>query len=209
MSLENLNPEEKEQLKKLLSKAGINFPFKETSNPGPDPDDPPEERYELGPRIIEPDLWVEDWETGVKAKARKWKQRALRPKKGPITAGRSDAAEAKYADVMSTVIDQKRRQKGLAAWTDEEWGNTIIATSPDEYMRGATKKAYKMRRKIEAQHALRIYACEKLDAMPVGTKEERNAKMIANLETMRIIGEFMKGVITETEARSRIDAATR
>jgi len=204
VGLENLSREELETLNKLLAKAGLS----PVEPPADDPDDPPEEKFEIGPRIIEPDLWVEDWETGVKVKARKWKQRALRPKKGPITAGKSDLAEAKYADVMRTVIDQERRRKGLEPWTDEEWGETIVVTRPEEYVQGATKKRYKMEKKIDAQYALRVYAATKLDAMPVATAAERDAKMLANLHCMRIIGEFMKGVITEAEARSRIDAAT-
>jgi len=204
--IEKLSPEDQEALKTAIQR-------RLSSNPGPaeDPEDPPEEipeRYELGPIIVSPEEWVEDWLTGVEAKARKWKRKALRPSAPPITRGKSAAAEAKFKDKMSKVLEQQRRRKGLEKWTDEEWGERIAETMPEDYTRGARRKRYKMHKKIELQHELRGYAKQKLRAMPVATAEQRERKLIAAKRTNEIIGLFIKGVIDATEARRRIDTET-
>jgi len=205
LNLEKLSESERELLKMLLEKAGSG----PAANPerGVDPEDPPEERAEIGPRIISPEDWVADWEVGAKAKARKWKRRTLRPKKDPIKEG--IAAEGKYADKMRRALEEERRAKGLKAWTFEEWGETVVATKPEDYSRGVTRKRYKMRKKIEIQYDLRVYAAKKLDAMPVDTAEQRERKMVAAKRTNEIIGLYIKGVITDAEARRRIDEETR
>jgi len=199
-----LSPEERKLLHELLKKASRN-PGTHKSISNPDPPQIPE-RYALGPRIISVEDWVADWQTGIRAKMIKWKARALSPKKPPITRG--IAAEGKYKDKMEIVLAQERRKKGLQRWTDEEWGETIVKTRPEDYRDGALKKAYKMNRKIALQYDLRVYAAEKLDAMPVDTVEQRERKLVAAKRTNEIVGLFIKGIITAAEARSRIDAET-
>jgi len=202
MGIEDLSPEERRLLKELMHKAGLNPGKEHSGNPG-NPD-PPEERYALGPRLPEVEDWVGDWEVGVKAKARKWKSRTLHPKKPPITRG--IAAEDKFRDKMSVVLDQELRKKGLEQWTDEEWGERVAEVKPEDYSSGAIKKRYKMAKKIAAQRELRIYIAEKIDAMPDGTREERDAKILANKHCMEIVGLFVKGVIDLAEAKRRVDA---
>jgi len=205
LDLEKLSEEERELLELLLRKAGAN-PGVGSEDPV-DPVDPPEERAEIGPRIISPADWVADWEVGAKAKARKWKRRTLRPKKDPLKEG--IAAEGKFVDKMTRGLEAGRRAKGSKAWTFEEWGETIVATKPEDYSREVTRKRYKMRKKIEIQYDLRVYAAKKLDGMPVDTAEQRERKMIAAKRTNEIIGLYIKGVITDAEARRRIDEETK
>jgi len=165
-----------------------------------------EDPIELGPRIISPEEWVDDWKTGVEAKARKWKQRAMRPKKDPIKAGID--AEEKYADKVKRAAELGLRAKALAKWTFEDWGKTIELTPEGDYSAGATKKAYKMRRKIDAMYDARVYAAQKLDLMPTATDADRDRKVTANLHIMRKLKEFMAGIITLEDFKRFVDEET-
>jgi len=204
LGLEALSPEEKEELERLMHKAGM---LDKTYGSNPvDPDDPPEEKAEIGPRIVEPDVGVEDWATGIRAKARKWKERTLRPKKDPIKSGIE--AEPKFADKIKKVAELGLRKKALEKWTFDEWGATVAATRPEDFESGALKKRYKMARKIKAQYDARVYAATKLDAMPVATDADREAKMTANLRIMRKLKEFMAGIIGLDEFKRFVDEQT-
>jgi len=112
-------------------------------------------------------------------------------------------------DDPSEVLEQRRRQRKLGKMTFVDWANEVAKLRPEDWVGPTTRKADKWGKRWEELEAIRLYAVQKLDAMPVDTAEARKAKMSANLDCMRILGAFSKGVIDAATARSQIDAATR
>jgi len=170
-------------------------------------DDPPEERIEIGPRIPETDDWVRDWAEGVEATGERWKRRAMRPKAFAPEA--AIKAVAKFKAKLKKALEAGYWEKKLGKITVEELSEILAATTPEDFVRGALRRKSKMYRRIDEQRELRIYAATKMDAMPVETDAQRERKMLAARRTNIIIGEFLKGIIDASTARSRIDEATR
>ena len=183
-------------------------PLTELPYPDGDPRNP-NPGVAVGPRLRSATQLQADFEDGVKTKGARFIARISAPKKDPIAEGASNKAESKYADTMTEVIDQKRRQKKLAKLSFADWGDEVAKLTPGDWIGPTTRKAGKWGKRWAELEGLRLYALTKLDAMPVATAADRSAKMLANLECMRIIGRFSKGVIAETEARTAIDAAAR
>jgi len=170
------------------------------------PDPPQEERFAVGPRIPETEEWVRWWGEGVRAKSRFWKQKILRPKKFPPRAAK-DAAP-KYKSKLTEAMELGVWERKMGKITEEEFGTAVEAVRAEDYSRGAERRTFKMHARIEEQRALRLYAAQRLDLMPVETADERARKMVAARDTNIAIGLFMKGVIDAAECRRRIEAAT-
>ena len=184
------------------------IPVSELPYPQGDPRNP-NPGVAVGPRIRSAADLLKDFEDGVKTKGARFIARISAPKKDPIKEGASDKAESKYAGTMTEVLDQKRRQKKLAKLTFADWGEEVAKLTAADWIGPTTRKAGKWGKRWAELEGVRLYAIGKLDAMAVDTAEARNAKMVANLECMRIIGRFSKGVISESEAHTQIDAAAR
>ena len=163
----------------------------------------------VGPRLRPGVELLKDFEDGVKTKGARFIARISAPKKDPIAEGASNKAESKYVSTMTEVLDQGRRQKKLAKMSFSDWAEEVAKLTPADWIGPTTRKAGKWGKRWEELAGIRLYALGKLDAMPIATAADRTAKMTANLECMRIIGRFSKGVIAETEARTAIDAAAR
>jgi len=199
-----ITPEELELIKKHRAEAKLSeLPYPEGDPRNPNPG------VAVGPRLRSAEQLKKDFEDGVRAKGARFIARISSPKKDPIKAGASPQAEAKFRSKMTEVLEQERRRKILDKMDFADWGDEVAKLRPEDWVGPTVRKADKWGKKWDSLLALRLYAAQKLDAMPVATKDERRYKMDANLECQLIIGEFSKGVITESEARSRIDTATR
>jgi len=199
-----LSEEERQKLAELMAKAEI---VEDPPVDDPPEDDPPD--VAVGPRLRPREELQRDFAEGVRAKGARFIARISSPKKDPIKEGASDRAEERYASRMSEVLEQRRRQRKLGKMTFVDWANEVAKLRPEDWVGPTTRKADKWGKRWEELEAIRLYAVQKLDAMPVDTAEARKAKMSANLDCMRILGAFSKGVIDAATARSQIDAATR
>jgi len=192
----------------LIKKNRQHIPVAELPYPAGDPRNP-NPGVAVGPRLRSAAQLQADFEDGVKTKGARFIARISAPKKDPIAEGASNKAEAKYASTMTEVIEQGRRQKKLAKMSFSDWGDEVAKLTAADWIGPTTRKAGKWGKRWAELEGLRLYALTKLDVMPIATPIDRTAKMTANLECMRIIGKFSKGVIAETEARTAIDAAAR
>lgn len=192
----------------LIQKRREHIPLAALPYPAGDPRNP-NPGVAVGPRIKGAAELQLDFSDGVKTKGARFIARISAPKKDPIKEGASDKAEAKYASTMTAVVADKRRQKKLGKMTFSDWGDEVAKLTAADWTGPTTRKAAKWGKKWEELLAIRTYALTKLDAMSVDTPEARAAKMTANLECMRILGKFSKGVMTDSEARAAIDAAAR
>ena len=192
----------------LIKKNREHSPTKELPYPKGDPRNP-NPGVAVGPRLRTGAQLQADFEDGVKTKGPRFIARISAPKKDPIAEGASNKAETKYASKMTEVIGEGRRQKKLAKMSFGDWADEVAKLKADDWVGPTTRKATKWGKRWAELEGIRLYSLTKLDAMSVETAADRTAKMTANLECMRIIGRFSKGVISETEARTAIDAATR
>ena len=206
--MDNEELEITEEEAELIKKHREGIPVAELPYPKGDPRNP-NPVVAVGPRIRGAAALQKDFEDGVKAMGARFIARISAPKKDPIAEGASNKAESKYASKMTEVIDEGRRQKKLAKMTFSDWAEEVAKLTPGDWTGPTARKAAKWGKRWTELEGIRTYALTKLDAMSVETATDRSAKMMANLECMRIIGRFSKGVITETEARSAIDAAAR
>ncbi len=197
-----------EQELELIKKNRQHIPVTELPYPAGDPRNP-NPGVAVGPRLRSGAELLKDFEDGVKTKGARFIARISAPRKDPIAEGASDKAESKFAGTMTEVIDQKRRQKKLAKMSFADWGEEVAKLTAADWIGPTVRKAGKWGKRWAELEGVRLYSLGKLDAMPIATAADRSAKMLANLECMRIIGRFSKGVIAETEARTAIDAAAR
>jgi len=176
-------------------------------------DDPPAddpEVVQVGPRLRPAEELEKDFVEGVRVKGRRFIARIRRPKKNPIAAGASDVAEGKYADKLKIIAEQKRRQMVLKGMTfEEDWAPYVEALREEDWTGPTIRKSPKWRKKWERLEEARLYAVNKLDTMPVDTRDARRRKMEANLEIMRTLGELSKGVIDMVTFRRHVDDLTK
>jgi len=199
-----ITEEELELIKKHRSQPELKqLPYPEGDPRNPNP------AVKVGPRLRTAAELQKDFEDGVKTKGARFIARISTPKKDPIAEGASDKAETKFRSKMTEVLDQKRRQMILAKMDFTDWADEVAKLRAEDWTGPTTRKSAKWGKKWDELIALRLYIAERLDAMPVETKDERRAKMDANLECQLILGQFSKGVVTEAEARRLVDAATR
>jgi len=196
MDLSKLSPEEQAKLQELLDKADP-----------PDPD-PEEEKASIGPRIPDAEDWVAYYKERAVAARDHWKKKTLHPSADPIKEGASDDAEAAFKNKMEQVLKDKARQATLKKMKFEDFGRAVELTDPTDYSKAVERKVDKMQKGIDAQHALRLYAVTKLDAMPTATKEQRDKKLLAAKDTNIEIGRFLRGIISDADCKAAIDKLT-
>lgn len=104
------------------------------------------------------------------------------PKKSPMGAAASDAAQKAYvAKVMDPAV-QARRQSSLKKRTDTEWLGQVEETGADAYVRRTAATQYKFEQAattLENEFA-RIAAI--IDAMPNVTLEDRKARSAKQID---------------------------
>jgi len=182
MGLENLTPEEAQELARLMDKV------EGTSNPE---DDAREQKREWGKppkpnpatvqRLLPPTEWVEKQLSTLSAVGRENYLRGCRfPRKDPIKEGASDAAQKKYEAKMKDPKILKLRQQKLKKRTIEDWISMVEELGADKLVDGVVKRRHKIERFVGNWHRLLTEHLKTIDDMPTTTREQREAKMIAN-----------------------------
>lgn len=138
---------------------------------------------QIGQALPTVEEWVDDMVTGAKNNSSRWKRKALRPRKNPLQAAL--AAKEKYLSNMKASLDAGTWEASMGAAKLEDYANGIEMGGESRYSSGIDKGRQKATRKIGALRAYMLETQDTVDSMPVGSKEERNAKVLANLERMR------------------------
>jgi len=115
------------------------------------------------------------------------------PKFDPIEAGKSDKAEARYAAIMRTVIEEERRRKGLDPLTIDDWYPYARDIGAAILVDAVTKREAKVARFINAWHPLLIDHLSKIDPMSVETLEDRIAKAADNIRGLAALRGVWRG----------------
>jgi len=145
-------------------------------------------------RVLPPDQWrKKQLETLRRVGRPNYLTGIAFPKRDPIEAGKSDAAEARYATMMRLVLEEKRRVKGLEPVTMDEWYRYARDIGADILVDAVTKRAAKVARFVNAWQPLLIDHLSKIDPMRVETLEDRIEKAAENIRGLAALRGAWKG----------------
>ena len=144
----------------------------------------------LGPRVVSADDWVKDMTESAKAKAKKWLERSLKPKKDP--KARAKAAATKWKNKMMEAIEQGFWDDGIDAYDEALRMETITDVGETGYRTGIDSHKKKANAKIKKLQPLVIALADTIDKMPIDTAEQRAAKMVAARDGMLEIKKSMR-----------------
>ena len=144
----------------------------------------------LGPRVVAPTDWAKDQVEAAKSKATKWLEKSRRPKKVPSHAAL--AAAPKYYNRLEESIAEKRWDGAMAKVDEDLRLQVIEAVGSAGFSRGIEAHKPKVEAKVKLLQPLVLALAQALDAMPVATDSDREAKMLAARRGMIQIGKTLK-----------------
>jgi len=144
----------------------------------------------LGPLVPSATDWVKDMTEAAKAKAAKWLKKSTHPSEDP----KKEALKAakKYENNMREALEEKRWDDGIKAYDEDVRIKSIEACGESGFRTGIDRKAHKAQAKIEKLQPLVVTLKEKIAKMPVDTKDQRGAKMLAARDGMLDVGKEMR-----------------
>jgi len=147
----------------------------------------------LGPRLPSADEWADLQVAGARNNAAKWLARVTKPKKNFKEEALRETSRARYRTSMEQVLAKDLWAGGMALVDESETMATITAGGSAVYTSGVERRKAKIRRRVAELREDRLALCSTIDAMPVGTDTEREAKMIANKRGLQAIGLRRRG----------------
>ena len=147
----------------------------------------------LGPRLPSADEWTDLQIKGARDNAAKWLERTVRPKKNFREEALKQTSRDRYRSSMEDVLAKDLWAGGMALVDESETIATIQAGGAAVYTSGVERRKAKIRRRVAELRESRLALCATIDAMPVGTDSEREAKMIANKRGLQAIGLTRRG----------------
>ena len=145
-------------------------------------------------RVLPPKEWREKQISTIKSVGRKNYLTGIAfPKHDPIAEGKSDKAEARFGATMRVVVDEKRRQKGLAGLTIDDWYPYARDIGADILVDGVVKREVKVGKFINSYQPMLVTHLAEIDKLPVETLEERIAKAADNIRGLAALRGTWKG----------------
>lgn len=146
----------------------------------------------LGPRVPEAADWADKQTANAEAASELWLKNVQRPKKNPIAAALK--ANTKYKAKMQESIAQDKFAKGLQKVDEDEMYAIIAARGSESFRSGVAARAVKVKRVVGDLRNRVVALTSALDAMPVDTDAQREAKMLAAKRGMQKIGKDRHGI---------------
>jgi len=147
----------------------------------------------LGPRLPSASEWTELQIAGARNNAQKWLDRTTKPKKNFKEEALKATSRARFRTSMEKVLANDLWAGGMALVDESETIATIQAGGAGVYTSGVERRRAKIQRRVAELRESRLALCSTIDAMPVGTDAEREAKMIANKRGLQAIGLARRG----------------
>lgn len=183
LDLANLSEEDKAQLASLLNKA-TPTPDREWGQPvAPNPLTITIKRHKDAKEMVDKRARVvsaigrANLEAGIQS-----------PKRSPMGAAGSDAAQKKYEQSMADKAVLKRRQDNVRKVTDSDWLSMMERLGLDRYVKGTEEAQWKYERFSTNYDRELSRICAEIDKMPDTTLDERKAraaKMIDELAKLK------------------------
>ncbi len=143
----------------------------------------------LGPRLPTPEEWAALQVKGSQDNAQKWLDRTTKPRKNFKLEALKDTSRQRYKTSMEEVLREDRWGGGMALVDESETINLIAKRGSSVYSQGVADRKDKISRRIKELHADRLALAATIDAMPVATDADREAKVIANIRGLKAIGQ--------------------
>lgn len=147
----------------------------------------------LGRRIPTPEEMTDLQIKGVGDNADKWLKRTTKPKKNFKEEALKATSIDRFEDSMRKVLDEGRWQGGMANVNESETIAIIEAVGAAGYSNAVKARKAKILRVHKELDADRLALASEVDAMPVATDSDREAKMIANKRGLQAIGKKRRG----------------
>lgn len=146
----------------------------------------------LGPPVISAEEWAEKQTKNAAAAADTWHKNVQRPRREPIQA--AIAAAAKRKEKVLKSLEEGKWEKSMAKVDESVMYEVIRQTGPEGYRRGVQARAAKvLARAKELQPMVTALKLE-IEQMPDVTDADREARMVANLRGMKVIGKKRRGI---------------
>lgn len=147
----------------------------------------------LGPRLPTAEEWTDLQIKGARDNAAKWLARTVKPKKNFKEEALKETSKNRYKTSMEQVLAKDLWAGGMALVDESETIATIQAGGAGVYTSGVERRRAKIRRRVAELREDRLALAATIDAMPVGTDTEREAKMISNKRGLQAIGLRRRG----------------
>lgn len=137
----------------------------------------------LGPRIPTAADMTTRMVANSQAAGEHWLQKTLQPRKEPL----KEAAKAngKFKASMQKAISEDRFAKGIAAADEGAMYETIRAGGSAAFTAGIGKRQGKIAKAFDTLRPKMLAHVTALDAMPTDTEQQRDAKVLANVQGLR------------------------
>ena len=140
--------------------------------------------------LKDPTTWVKDQIDGVRNSLDKYRDGVANPSRDPKQA--MIASKERYKDSVSKALSEDRWGKAVEQINFDEAATLAIA-SADQLAAGVEKRRDKITRKVTKLHGFLTTHVQTMNAMPVKSDADADAKMLANVKGMRDIGKKMRG----------------
>jgi len=142
----------------------------------------------LGPRLPTPEEWAQLQVKGAQDNAAKWLARTTKPKKNFKAEALRATSTARYHASMEQVLRDRTWEGGMALVDENETMDIIAKRGSGAYSQAVADRAAKITRRVKELHSDRLALAATIDALPVATDAEREAKVIANMRGLKAIG---------------------
>lgn len=146
----------------------------------------------LGPRVTAPDDWAADQVAGATAKAKKWLDNSLKPKKDPRAAAL--AAAPKYQLKMAEALSDKAWEGGVERYDLDVRQQVIENVGQTGFTDGIRAHKPKVDAAVKDLQPRVLALAKAIDEMPVDTDADLEARMLAARRGMIDLGRARKGL---------------
>lgn len=146
----------------------------------------------LGPRVTAPEEWAADQVAGATAKAKKWLDNSLKPKKDPKAAAL--AARAKFQLKMAEALADKAWEGGVERYDLDVRQQVIENVGQSGFTDGIRAHKPKVDAAVKDLQPRVLALAKAIDEMPVDTDADLEARMLAARRGMIDLGRARKGL---------------
>ncbi len=140
--------------------------------------------------LKDPATWVKDQIDGVRNSLDKYRDGVANPSRDPKAA--MIAAKDRYKDSVQKALTEDRWGKAVEQINFDE-AQALAIASADKLASGVEARREKITRRVTKLHGLLAPHVQAMNAMPVKSDADADAKMLKNVQGMREIGKKMRG----------------
>jgi hypothetical protein len=145
----------------------------------------------IRPIVPEASDWAASMQAGAAAAGEKWKAGVLNPRRNPKEEALK--ANASYKNGVQAALAEDRYAKGVATINLDEMAETVTALGGGVFTAGVAARKGKIERKIGQMRPLVVAAVNAVHALPKDTRDQRRARVLANMDAFESVGKKLRG----------------